>query len=54
MAKIRLRTKFLLSLIFTTTVLTITVLLIVQVYLESRPARDPGSSPQFRYDLSAV
>ena len=35
MAKIRLRTKFLLSLIFTTTVLTGTVLFIVQNYLRN-------------------
>ena len=38
MAKIRLRTKFLLSLIFTTTILTCTVLFIVQNHL-SREAR---------------
>jgi len=40
MAKIRLRTKFLLSLIFTTTVLTITVLFIVQTYLRNHARRD--------------
>jgi signal transduction histidine kinase len=40
MAKIRLRTKFLLSLIFTTTVLTGTVLFIVQIYLRNHARRE--------------
>jgi signal transduction histidine kinase len=40
MANIRLRTKFLLSLILTTTVLTITVLLIVQVYLRNHARQE--------------
>ena len=40
MAKIRLRTKFLLSLIFTTTVLTGTVLFIVQNYLRNHARRE--------------
>src|SRR5208282_5536002 len=40
MAKIRLRTKFLLSLIFTITVLTGTVLLIVQYYLKNHARRE--------------
>ena len=40
MVKIRLRTKFLLSLIFTTTVLTCTVLFIVQNYLRMQARRE--------------
>jgi signal transduction histidine kinase len=40
MAKFRLRTKFLLSLIFTITVLTGTILLIVQNYLRNHARRD--------------
>jgi signal transduction histidine kinase len=40
MAKFRLRTKFLLSLIFTTTVLTCTVLFIVQNHLRNRARRE--------------
>ncbi|MGO8792946.1 MAG: ATP-binding protein [Terriglobia bacterium] len=40
MAKIRLRTKFLLSLIFTTTVLTCTVLFVVQIYLRNHARRE--------------
>jgi len=40
MAKFRLRTKFLLSLIFTTTVLTGTVLFIVQNYLRNHARRE--------------
>ena len=40
MAKIRLRTKFLLSLIFTTTVLTGTVLFVVQIYMRNHARRE--------------
>jgi hypothetical protein len=40
MAKIRLRTKFLLSLILTTTVLTGAVLFIVQIYLRTHARRE--------------
>lgn len=40
MVKIRLRTKFLLSLIFTTTILTGTVLVIVQNYLRNHARRE--------------
>jgi signal transduction histidine kinase len=44
MAKIRLRTKFLLSLVFTTTVLTGAVLLVVHSYLRSHEQREIGEA----------